>query len=328
MRYVVYFPALPFSASVSTSVMVLAQSQAVGHLLAHRAFPPARIKPQTLSLAQPHPLMMSSSLSLLRRAGTAAQEIPGHFPHTEDYQHSVPLLRVSLGCFSLNPEQAQLRITSSTTALFDTPPPQFFSLCSCSHWMVIVRVSLQKRGFSEILKGTDGYHGSVCRGNLCWTNLASPSLAPAPIAYQTPITKRGGEMAGIEGPSLLDTALPCQVGLMACPPLHFTPCPPGPPYLLTARPLPLHLCPGCAPDREEATRDHTSLTASSESCPEAQSTAGGHTQKAGGTAEGNDRGTSLNKADVGLHQGGLRAPQEREGTSQGSSMCGRGHVSA
>lgn len=57
-------------------------------------------------------------------------------------------------------------------------------------------VFLQKRGFSEILKGTDGYHGTVCRGNLCWMNLASPSLAPAPIASQTLTTKRGGEMAG------------------------------------------------------------------------------------------------------------------------------------
>lgn len=92
----------------------------------------------------------------------------------------------------------------------------------------------------------------------------------------------------MEGPSLLGTAVACQVCFMTCPPLHFTHCPPGPPYLLTARPHPPHLCLGCAPDREEATRDHTSLTASSKSCPEAQGTFGDHTQRAGRTAKGND----------------------------------------
>lgn len=85
----------------------------------------------------------------------------------------------------------------------------------------------------------------------------------------------------MEGPPLLGIARPCQVCFMACLPLFFTPCPPGAPYLLTARPHPPRLCPGCAPDREEATRDHTSLTTNSESCPGAHCTSGDQTPKEG-----------------------------------------------
>lgn len=134
---------------------------------------------------------------------------------------------------------------------------------------------------SELFKSGDGHGGSMCQGNPCWADLASPSMAPAAAAHQAPTIEGHGKMTG-EWRGLHCRSQHYPATSASWHALRFTHCPPGPPYLLTARPHPPHLCPGYAPDREEATRDHTSLTASSESCPEAQSTFGDHIQKAEG----------------------------------------------
>lgn len=195
----VYFPALSFSVSVSTSIIVLAQSRAVWHLLAHRAFPPERIKSQTLSLAQPHPDDEQLSLPTLQSWDCSHRRSLGisHTLRTTSLCASAqgvpsdasPSILNRFNCVSPLPPQPSLTFSPH-------PHPEFFSLCSCSHWMVIVCVFLQKRGFSEILttkRGSEmaGDRGAFIAGHSTTLpsrprGMPSTSLHPLPTRTAVP----------------------------------------------------------------------------------------------------------------------------------------------